>query len=559
MANVMARGTEEFMFRPGLPQRARYSAVIFLNQLQLSHRPEGKALAASLINVYFSMFKLLIKEGEKETAKAKEEQAASEGSGIQALQDVDARMLAALITGVRRAFPYVEQTAAANLVEKHTPHLFLLTHHSKSFPTAVQALSLLYQLLSAHQAISERFFRSLYAAALEAGSRDALDHLKDKAIKAASVLLSSKESESIAKIDMGDEEGGEEEEEEEEEEEADSDDNDKEEEETETEARQLSLEASAKEEEQTGEFRAQGAGGGYDMKKREPMFSGAETCCWWELNALASHSHPSVAAMAKTVLAGSNVLYSGDPMTTLNLSTFLDRFISRKPKAPKGGSETMQPKGARGIDGDKVEEEGSTGALHVSSQEFRDLAMEDVPAEDLFFHKYYANCKEPALRSKKADEDEDEDKGKEDGEDGEDEPKLSRKEKKKKEMQERKEKKKAKNKKTDEDDDLEIPEDWQAKVKRPLEDDDFGSETDEEEDAFLDKELQREVGQKVVDEEPGDYDYANLAAAMEGDDEDADIRLPRGTNDDEAGSSSDGEFEAAGKNAKKSKKLPEMI
>ena len=37
MAPVVAREVERFLFRPGLAPRARYYAVIFLNQLQLSH------------------------------------------------------------------------------------------------------------------------------------------------------------------------------------------------------------------------------------------------------------------------------------------------------------------------------------------------------------------------------------------------------------------------------------------------------------------------------------------------------------------------------------------
>jgi hypothetical protein len=50
------------------------------------------------------------------------------------------------------------------------------------------------------------------------------------------------------------------------------------------------------------------AKGRYDAKSREPSFCNAETACWWELTALAAHAHPSVMAMAKTLLAGANVV-----------------------------------------------------------------------------------------------------------------------------------------------------------------------------------------------------------------------------------------------------------
>lgn len=89
----------------------------------------------------------------------------------------------------------------------------------------------------------------------------------------------------------------------------------------------------------------------YDMRKREPLYARAEEACVWELCALASHSHPSVAAMARTLLSGVNVSYSGDPLSMLSLSAFLDKFLSRKSKGKgKGGSSKMQPKGRGAAD-----------------------------------------------------------------------------------------------------------------------------------------------------------------------------------------------------------------
>lgn len=63
--------------------------------------------------------------------------------------------------------------------------------------------------------------------------------------------------------------------------------------------------------------------------------SNADKACWWELTALASHMHPSVASMARTLLSGANVVYSGDPLRDLVLGAFLDRFAEKKPKARK--------------------------------------------------------------------------------------------------------------------------------------------------------------------------------------------------------------------------------
>lgn len=45
--------------------------------------------------------------------------------------------------------------------------------------------------------------------------------------------------------------------------------------------------------------------------------------------------HPSVASMARTLLSGAFVVYSGDPLRDLVLGAFLDRFAEKKPKARK--------------------------------------------------------------------------------------------------------------------------------------------------------------------------------------------------------------------------------
>lgn len=56
---------------------------------------------------------------------------------------------------------------------------------------------------------------------------------------------------------------------------------------------------------------------------------------------LASHSHPSVATMAKTLLSGANIVYNGNPLHDLSLTAFLDKFMEKKPKPSTwhGGSQ----------------------------------------------------------------------------------------------------------------------------------------------------------------------------------------------------------------------------
>lgn len=50
--------------------------------------------------------------------------------------------------------------------------------------------------------------------------------------------------------------------------------------------------------------------------------------------------HPSVAAMAQTLLSGVNIVYNGDPLNDLSLAAFLDKFMEKKPKANQRGEET---------------------------------------------------------------------------------------------------------------------------------------------------------------------------------------------------------------------------
>jgi hypothetical protein len=68
---------------------------------------------------------------------------------------------------------------------------------------------------------------------------------------------------------------------------------------------------------------------------REPQYCGAERTCMWELIPLASSVHPSVAAFARTLLAGAPIVYDGDPLRDLSLTSFLDKFVARKPKVGK--------------------------------------------------------------------------------------------------------------------------------------------------------------------------------------------------------------------------------
>lgn len=163
MKGVVLREVERFVFRPGLTDRARYYAVVYLNQMVLSHKDSGVvgagggSLARRLVDLYFTLFKLIMegkvgtaaslagaakekaakeaaayaaRRGKKKAGAAKEarggkketegkEESMNQGDG-RGSGEMDARMLSALITGVRRAFPYVAPDEVEPLIEAHS-------------------------------------------------------------------------------------------------------------------------------------------------------------------------------------------------------------------------------------------------------------------------------------------------------------------------------------------------------------------------------------------------------------------------------------------------------
>ncbi|XP_077240901.1 CCAAT-binding factor [Tasmannia lanceolata] len=147
--------------------------------------------------------------------------------------------------------------------------------------------------------------------------------------------------------------------------------------------------------------------GGYNPQHREPSYCNADRTSWWELTVLASHVHPSVATMARTLLFGVNIVYNGDPLNDLSLGAFLDKFMEKKPK-PNRRSEGIWHGGSQIAPARKLDVSNRLIGADILS-----LAEEEVPPEDLVFHKFYASkmgsSKKPKKKKKQGgDEDADE-------------------------------------------------------------------------------------------------------------------------------------------------------
>ena len=211
MKGVVVRDVAHFAFRPRIGLRAVYAAVVFVTQIQLSHRGKDPEVAAQMVQLYFDLFQALLasdtpppgaggdteqgqgdggaeagvaatpaevakakkaaskqrrgKAGKRpgNAKKARDKAAAPTSDAVSdASMGVDSRLLRALLTGVNRALPYVPADTADELVTRIAPSIFRVSHTS-SAGGAVQALTLLFHMLAGRAAASDRFYRAVYA------------------------------------------------------------------------------------------------------------------------------------------------------------------------------------------------------------------------------------------------------------------------------------------------------------------------------------------------------------------------------------------------------------
>lgn len=139
----------------------------------------------------------------------------------------------------------------------------------------------------------------------------------------------------------------------------------------------------------------------YDPRKREPEFAHASSSPLWELLPLLSHYHPTVSLHARQLLL-SQPLTSTPDLALNTLSHFLDRFVYKNPKKqiPKQkGSSAMQPAAGDAISGGGVRlirgeignspDSNSGGGVTVNDEKWWKRRIEDVPIDQVFFHRYF--------------------------------------------------------------------------------------------------------------------------------------------------------------------------
>ena len=162
---------EELLYRPNIAKKSQYYAIIFLNQISLEQE-QDQDLALKMIKIYFSIFESSVTSmgggrGQLKNVKG------LKTSKKQQENAMKTKLLSALLTGVNRAFPYSKVTGKT--FEKLTDTLFRIVHTS-TFNTSVQALMLLLQVMTAQNALSDRFYRALYQRLLQDDIRRTTKH-----------------------------------------------------------------------------------------------------------------------------------------------------------------------------------------------------------------------------------------------------------------------------------------------------------------------------------------------------------------------------------------------
>ncbi|KAN0134591.1 CBF/Mak21 family domain containing protein [Lactarius tabidus] len=398
---------------------ARYYAAITFNQIVLSTSDADRAVARSLIEVYFKLFREVVGEQGPEHAddatpaveepkdkwdkkpKPKKKGGASKevrgAAGFCEVEDSNARLLGAILTGVNRAMPYARFGGADLELDTHMRTLFLLVHTS-TFNISLRALTLIQQIAASFPSkspIVSRYYRALYVTLLDSRLHTTRNqalflNLLFKSLKAdpeqARVMAFVKRFCQVLASGFGGAEfvaGG---------------------------LWLLGELFSASPNLRTLINKAPtpvpAEGKEYDPHKREPLYAHAQSSALWELTPLLHHSHPTIALLARQLLANEPLTSSPD-LSLYTLAHFLDRFVYKNPKkvAPRGAS-AMQPSSAGGGAGG-----GGVRRVRADVQEMP-LNVEGwwrrgeggVPADQVFFQRYFAqkHAKEHA-RATKAD------------------------------------------------------------------------------------------------------------------------------------------------------------
>ncbi|KAJ9613028.1 RNA-binding ribosome biosynthesis protein mak21 [Cladophialophora chaetospira] len=438
---VVSAVESDFIFRPGQSLHGKYYAVVTLNQTALSGKEEDVAI--KLLDIYFGLFTGLLKEDKPATTQEEEGQEPqtrgerrrkknkkpSMTPGQAQASELREKLISAILTGVNRAYPYTTSADTSNTAfSSHLDTLFKITH-SANFNTSIQSLMLIQQISQAsqHKASNDRFYRVLYESLLDprliiASKQQLYLNLLHRALKAdlhvnrvkAFVkrlvqVLSLHEPNFIcgacfliqdlvktfpglkSLIDEAEDHD-------EDDVEVFRDAPDEDDGEHIHPTRQNQIVTSSEQTSSQGNT-------AYDAHKRDPLHANASHTSLWELLPFLAHFHPSVSLSADNLLLHRPL--SGKPdLTVHTLAHFLDRFVYRNPKlsATGGlrGSSIMQSMATENTDAVLLSSDARAAlGPAMNSENFRRKMVDEVSAEDVFFHTYFSSLKKTGVMSAK--------------------------------------------------------------------------------------------------------------------------------------------------------------
>ncbi|KAF3986097.1 hypothetical protein FT663_01083 [Candidozyma haemuli var. vulneris] len=417
MKKIVVDSVTDMVLQKQSEYHSQYYTILTLNQTILSKNEID--LANSLVKTYFSLFEKLLVESDpalkdkkedktmgqsergrknnrrqfKKGKKGGKSEKVQEKTEEEVIEERSSKMFSAILTGLNRALPYSD--LPSDIYMKHMETLYKITH-STNFNTSVQALVLVYHIISEQDLESDRYYRTLYESLMDPrlvnSSKQGIylnllfkslkhdihnmprilafvkrilqvsSHWVNVAVITGMMFLLMELSKTYPQIvELM---------------EAVKDRPDFPTDEINDSEKEVKNEVEKEKE--------------YDPKKRNPSYANAENSCLWEMNHFVSHYHPTVSIYADSFLTG-----KPQPKPDLGLYTlahFLDRFVYKNAKA-KGttkGSSIMQPLGG-----------GHTGSLLMKATNMKSNEVpvntvnwlakkaEEVRPDERFFHQYF--------------------------------------------------------------------------------------------------------------------------------------------------------------------------
>lgn len=449
MRLIVVGEVEQLLTRPNVTRKTQYYSISFLNQIRFSEH--DVELARKFVRIYMDLFTTCLaeekrleehpleKKGNVKKKGLRKNRKFKKASPVRMERNVEVketRLMAALLIGVNRAFPYTKPEEDDSSYQNYYNALFHVAH-AKSLGPATNALAFLFQVSQSNSTQSDRFYRTLYSRVYDvAGAGEtkqaAFLNLLFKALKsdtnnkrtkaftkrlfqaglygtsgfagACTILISElaagkdigmlKSFVSIAEND-------------------DDEEHFHDVEETSTvgdavkdemgsegcrdvdnhnadESDEINSISEGYSHEKEVPFPAATSVGPYDPRKRDPRYAGAEKSSLWEAVCLCSHYHPSVSKFASSICTHlEKISYSGDPLKDFSEIAFLDRFSYKKAK--NRVAESLYGTRASRYRDDPV----------ANSPQFLELVKSGKVAEDDgFFAKFFGANPDRVLKDK---------------------------------------------------------------------------------------------------------------------------------------------------------------